>query len=64
MTTDLIAPVWCHPPTMRFVFVATPVELVERKLDAKFAADRIEHTNTFRYHFLADAVTGDDRYSV
>src|SRR3954471_24823455 len=54
------APVRRHPPPVLVVVLATPVEMVKLKRDAKFPGGRIQHANAFRHDFFADAVTGDN----
>src|SRR4051812_14235133 len=54
------APIRRHPPPVLVVVLATPVEMVELKRNAKFPRGCLQHANAFRHDFFPDAVTGDN----
>src|SRR4029453_965401 len=48
-----------HHAAVPGIGVAAPVELVELPLNIEFAAYCLERAQTFRHHFLADAISGN-----
>src|SRR3984893_13594018 len=59
---DFRLPVLRHHLAVLFVIIpGREIEMVEMQADAMLPCGLLQHAQSFRHHFLADAVTGNDR---
>src|SRR6185437_7951828 len=62
MLADLLLPVVRHHLAVLFVVVPRrEIEMIEMHANAVFFRSGLQHAQTFRHHFLADTIAGNDR---
>src|ERR1700674_247548 len=62
MLADFRLPVLRHYLAVLFVIIpGREIEMLEMQADAMLLCGLLQHAQSFRHHFLADAVAGNDR---